>query len=346
VTLGGGSLGGAGVVTLGLLHPARFAAIHAQIPLLSRSGPRWRLPAEERRAAGDSSGPDGNATGATTATTTGNAARRDASRLADVLPIDPAGYVAAHPDTEFPFLLVTAGRTDHIVGWPDKVALARAAATAKAGFILYWDARGHSGSPDFPPTWGRPGGRETVPLTSFSRRQTFPALAALTADDDPGTVDLAVPPGDRPPLNTPGVGDLVGTINGAVDWDRDTIVDELDRYEITLRLHPWVSERRTPGPTGPTATITATVTPRRTQAFRPEPGERVRYAVTDRASGSRLVAGHVTADAHRRVSVDKVSILRGGVRLTLWRDGAVSLAEAGPMRDVGAPAGHVAEAVG
>jgi hypothetical protein len=286
LTLAGGSMGGAGVLVIGLLHPDRFAALHAHIPLLSSGGPRWR------RSAPAGSRP----------------------RLAETLPFEPAEYIAAHPELELPFIMCTAGRTDHIVGWPDKLALARAARETRTGFVLYWDVRGHGSSKEFPATWGRldEQGRATHRLTSFNRKHSYPALADVTADDDPGTVDLAVHPSERPPLDAPGVGDLVGTINGSVEWDRATIEDAPTSYDITLRLLPYACAE----------TAIATVTPRRLQAFRPAPGATVVARVVALDTGQALLETQVAADSRGRVTVTRVSITCAGTRLSLTLAGS------------------------
>ena len=201
-------MGGIGALTIGLLHPDRFAAIHAFIPPLRMAGQ-------------------------------GGSA---------MMPIIPADYLSRNPQRELPYILYTAGRTDQIVGWPDKLELAAALRKNKAGFTFYWDLRGHDQNftgpapigLDGPPVpWGRTPQRPEMSVVSFSRRQSFPALSSLSIDNDPGTVNFAVRPNARPPFDAPGAGDLIGTFNGAVNWDRDSIVDTPERWEIALKLMPF-----------------------------------------------------------------------------------------------------------
>jgi S-formylglutathione hydrolase len=279
VSLRGGSMGGGGCLAIGLLHPDRFAAIHGFIPYL----------------------PSG--------------ARGGASPMAA---ISPAKHLAEHPAGNFPFLLCTVGRTDHIVGWQNKLELAQAAQQSRAGFALYWDLRDHSqtynGEPppglELPAVyWGRAGGQPEMPLGSFSRKQSFPAISELTANSDPGTVDLAVRPDRRPALDTPGVGDLIGSINGWVDWDRESIVDRSDRWEISLRLPPHC----------PADSATAQVTPRRLQQFRPVAGESYAWSVSD-ASGHTRLAGKVTADQFSLVTVPGVPLGKENRRLVIRKE--------------------------
>jgi len=80
--------------------------------------------------------------------------------------------------------------------------------------------------------------------------------------------------------------DTIGTINGAVIWDRATIVDQPQRYEITLRLLPDTKSDR----------ATADVTPRRLQQFHPEPGKAYIYTVAEEGASIELASGRITAD--------------------------------------------------
>jgi hypothetical protein len=127
-------------------------------------------------------------------------------------------------------------------------------------------------------------------------------------NSDPGTVDFAIRGnGARPTWDTPGAGDLIGTINGAVTWDRTTIVDKSDRYEITLKLLPSAKDEN----------ATADVTPRRLQQFKPVAGKSYSYAVLEEGSAKELVSGKITADQHGHVTVINVPITRHGTRLIL-----------------------------
>jgi hypothetical protein len=276
VSLRGGSMGGIGALVIGLTHRDRFAAIHAHIPPL-------RIPARSGFAG-------------------------------LMLPVVPADWIAAHPRTELPFLLITAGRTDQIVGWPDKLEFATALRSAHAGFALYWDLRNHDGTfagdppaslAGPPVVWGRVPGLPEMSVTTFSRRQSFPAFDRLTADSDPGTVNFGVRPAQRPAFTTAGAGDFIGSFNGAADWDRTSIVDTSDRWEATLRLLPITKS----------GTATVSVTPRRTQQFHPEPGTVFHY----RATGAGEFSGQVAADEFGRVTVPAVPLTPDGVRLEIWR---------------------------
>lgn len=244
---------------------------------------------------------------------------RNPDRFAALHPYVPVlsstqSYINARPTTEFPFILMTCGRLDQIVGWPDKVTFSTSEQNNLQPFIFYWDGRWHSYTTNtanypLPPVWGEPGsgGREEMPLTSFSRVQSYPALANLTVNNDPGTVNLATPPASRPPLNSPGVGDLVGTINGAVDWNRNTIVDTVDSYGITLNLMSWAGAE----------TATASVTPRRLQNFNPAVGTSYPYRVINPVSRAILDTGSVQPNANGHLQVNNVPLSKTATRLEI-----------------------------
>jgi hypothetical protein len=206
---------------------------------------------------------------------------------------------------ELPYILYTAGRTDQIVGWPPQLEFARAAEQSVVGFSFFWDRRGHIYAAAFPAEWDEPGSRPVPPLTSFSRKQSFPAISNLSVNSNPGTTNVAVRPAERPPLDSPGVGDLVGTFNGWVGWDRDTITDTAERFEITLRLIT----------RAPADSATANVTPRRLQLFQPKPGLTYRFKVT--GATDVVASGTVVADASGRITVPAVPITRDGTRLII-----------------------------
>jgi len=210
------------------------------------------------------------------------------------------------PATDFPFIVVTAGKADHIVRWDDKVEFARFANAQRLGFIFYWDAREHAyeNVAKYTPVWGEPQGRPTIDLTRFSLHESYPAIANLSANDDLGTKNpLAVRPAERGPLDAPGIGDLVGTINGQVDWA--DIVDTTDCYEITMRLTQLSARNQ----------ATADVTPRRAQHFRLEAGRACAWRVE---SAGRVVAeGAVSADPQGRVEVKGVPLTRSDARLII-----------------------------
>jgi hypothetical protein len=107
------------------------------------------------------------------------------------------------------------------------------------------------------------------------------------------TAKFSVRGKSRPAWNAPGAGDLIGTINGAVTWERATVIDQPDRYEFTLRLLAGAKSDR----------ASADVTPKRMQQFHPKAAKAYLYTVTDEGTSKKLVSGRITADAHGVVTV-------------------------------------------
>ena len=232
---------------------------------------------------------------------------------------DPVTWIASHPEIEFPPILLTVGRTDYVTGWTPKIPFVHNLEKLHTGCILYWDLRSHfgirfDGTPPeglaSPVVWNFGGAKDrrpTMPLNSFATNQSYLAVANLTADDDPGTVDFAVMLNRRPAWDTPGHGDYIGTLNGALTWDRDSLVDTADRYEATMRLLDFSKKDE----------ATAEITPRRVQNFHPAAGSVVHYSVSSLSDSAQLASGEVKADKYGHVTIEKVPVSKAGTRLTL-----------------------------
>jgi len=221
---------------------------------------------------------------------------------------DAYSLVEQHSDGNLPFIMFTAGRADNTVKWADKVEFAKFADAQKVGYAFYWDRRQHVYIPgdEWAPTWDEPNGMPTMDLTKFSLRKSFPAISQLSINSDFGKVDFAVKPAERPKADVEGAGDLIGSWNGWAGWDFDTIKDEKDSYEITLFLQPFAKQN----------SATATITPRRLQAFSAQPNDQVNFVVKDKA-GKVLKQGIAPADKYGAVSVPEVPLTKEGVVLAL-----------------------------
>lgn len=294
VALEGASMGGIGSLLIAMKYPERFSSVRSTVPPLgiSRSMRESFMRTRESASTAASRPAEGRS---------GRSFRSEgASSLSTMMPIVPFDFVEDNPAINYPYITIVAGRTDTLVRFRDKVEFAQLAQEKKLPFQLIWHAGGHGGgqAPEDLPTTRTISAPD---LGSFRINQSFPAIANSTLNDDPGTVDLAVPPERRPAWDAPGVGDLVGSINGQITWDRASIVDEADRYEITLRIEEWAELDQG----------TADVTPRRVQNFKTKPGEKVYYQVLQGGEGS------VEADEHGFVTVKNVPLTREGTRLLL-----------------------------
>ena len=88
--------------------------------------------------------------------------------------------------------------------------------------------------------------------------------------------------------------------NRNVYWDQYTVVDQIDRYEITLQ--------------GLSGTVTADITPRRLQEFNPQAGEVLQWQ--NLQSGEQ---GLMTVDPFGLIMIPQMRIVSGNNRLVISR---------------------------
>jgi len=311
VGLRGASMGSAGTAQIAMLHPDRIAAIHSVTPILGSIG--------SSRGQTRSSAPS---TSPTASLTTAPMRRATASSsMLSLFRVNLAEYIASHPEVDLPYLIFTAGRTDNTVGWANKPEFMKTIAPMHIGAMLYWDLRPHAGplvgdppaSLKKPPVyWDTESGQPTTPLTSFATNQSYLAFTNLSADDDPGTIDFAKQPDSRPPWDSPGAGDFIGTINGEADWDRASIIDQPARYEIVVKLRPFARQDE----------ATADITPRRLQQFKIKPGQQFTYSVKPIDSEEIMASGNGKADQYGHVTIPKAPLSKAGMRLAILKNSA------------------------
>ena len=92
--------------------------------------------------------------------------------------------------------------------------------------------------------------------------------------------------------------DKLGGINLYQRWDTKTLVDEPERWEMTVFLSKDAPEDR----------ATTDLTPRRCQAFKPKPGDRFTWTSTDQKTGKVAASGTVKADQWGLVTVPGLTI--------------------------------------
>jgi hypothetical protein len=178
------------------------------------------------------------------------------------------------PSVEWPVIRTINGRNDLTVGWKSAVQLFEGLGAASRPAVHYFDERTHNPN-------GYWKGVQTALLNrTFQTRRDRPSLRfdGCTLDDDPGN-------GDR--LD----GDLVGTINGYLDYDPVTAAATEDALDFDVYLRDAGTLDDAPEPTG-----FAALTPRRTAPFALEPGEPVRFTL--REGGTLVDEQLLFADQH------------------------------------------------
>jgi len=139
--------------------------------------------------------------------------------------------------------------------------------------------------------------------------QSLPAFGNCSLDDNPG--DGAFDPG-----GAGSDGDPVGMINAYLFWDTATIVDEPDRWEMTVYLYD--GDRHGRGK-APADACTVDVTPRRCQKFAAKAGQKFTWTNTSVKDNKQVAAGTAEADKWGLVTVPKVIVTKGKNRIVIRR---------------------------
>jgi hypothetical protein len=215
---------------------------------------------------------------------------------------DGPRFAADHPG-DLPFLGWACGRNDGYATWREHIDMVRAMTAAHHGFAFAWNNGDHSG-----------GGRAMqavaryYPAGKFARDRSYPAFGNSSIDDRMGGGD-------------PKEGDPEGGVNLGFDWA--DVRDDEGRWSARVSNELAKTE------------MTADVTPRRCQKFRPRPGDRLTW--TDSAGNT----GEAVADRHGLVTVRAVRSGPVPEPSSRSRDREVPDADAGPAAEPGgAPGGR------
>ncbi len=305
----GGSMGGAGAATLGLLHARHFCAVQATI---AQAIPRNHRPS--RVAQLTPLWGSLPATGSVSDVKKGVWDRADLTRvLRDV------------EEARHQFVFFKHGKDDSTIHFGAVVgkspltdrSLYQALAQQHVGHFVVWDEGGHGIiDPVLGDKWWERGWNPVFDDTSsLVLHRAFPAFSASSLDNDPGDgsgngkqpwnaesgfagkVEVA---GD-----TGWSGDIAGAHNRFLRWDGSHTVDTIDRLELPLRVldgqggappragYPTTGDKLPVSPP-----VRVDVTPRRVQQFLCLPGEQLSWqfgaqagVVSAAADGSVTVSG-------------------------------------------------------
>ncbi|MCK6521553.1 alpha/beta hydrolase [Myxococcota bacterium] len=322
VSLSGYSMGGAGAVTLAVMHARHFnmvQSLHAQtVPLLHR-------PSREAQLSGLWGTMDEALPGET------GASVWEEQDLTD--------WLQRSHEARRQFILYKHGKDDanvlfSTVLFPSPltgVSWAEALQAEHVGHFLIWDEASHYAlDPVLGPVWWTSGwDLATDPEASLRLSQSFPAFSSYALDGDPGDGsgnglrpydDETAYSGDEAVAGDTGwTGELAGALNRGLRWDSTALIDALDRWSIPLRAldgpggAPPASGYPTTGdlPNG-ALPATVNVTPRRVNAFQTQPGE-----VVDWSFGEQR--GTATADAMGELTIEGLLITTEWQTLELTR---------------------------
>ena len=306
VVIQGASMGGAGALTIGLMHARHVSAIDASI---AQAIPRNHRPSRVAQLSGLWGAPQ--------------SLRSEGLDAWDRM--DLTRVLETHSDV---WLFVRHGKDDPIIHFGAAVSpspLTRrsfydAVQSSGVGHLVVWDEGAHGpADPVLGEQWWNGGWNPNFDDAAYTRR----SLAVLgfshaSHDGDPGTGEGngAQPWNDESgfagALEVPGDtgwnGDLAGALNRHLRWDANELVDTIERFEVPLRAvddeggdppnagYPTIGDRfdgRLP--------TTVDVSLRRVQAFRTRADETVQWSFGD-------ASGEATADAHGRLTIGSVPV--------------------------------------
>lgn len=213
--------------------------------------------------------------------------------------LNAAWMIECYPARDFPIMTMFFGKYDSTMGWSEKVAFMNKAQEMRVGGIYFWDTSTHNSGRlkewqgEFLYQYNR--------LFRYRTDQSYPAVSDLSINDDPGDGD-------------PWTGDSVGTYGGYVDWIPETIVEEPNRYEISMGL-----ATRDTAITLPADTATATITLKRLQKFQVNPASIYHFMNVDTTTQRTIQTMFIRPDSHGRLSAEGVFLSVNGHRLSFSR---------------------------
>ena len=186
--------------------------------------------------------------------------------------------ILENPTKETPFFDIHMGWGAHFteMGWPPWPRFLRAMIDTKRPFVFRWLVRDER----------RP---------KIRRDQSLPAFGNCSLDDNPGNGDLAN--GET----------FSAQVNGYLNWDAETIVDEPARWEITV----WLDD------SAPLPSCTVDLTPRRCQRLRAKPGDKFRWVNASAKEGGKIASGTVEADRWGLVTLAHLTVTKSPHRITI-----------------------------
>jgi hypothetical protein len=204
---------------------------------------------------------------------------------------DSSWFLRQHPDRDIGFLTFSNGKNDREIGWAQAIDFLRALQETRQPHMFVWGMAGHGQRALMPA-----GGGERVMPLDIRLDESLPAFTRSTLDDDPGDRD--------PSTGSPG-----GQVNRYITWDPASIVDEADRWEVTVRIIDGA----------PRDAATLDVTPRRLQRFKPSRTDRIDWTNTVGGDRTPRQSGTITPDQWGLLTVPQVEIGKRTHRIQLRR---------------------------
>ncbi len=300
VSVGGGSMGGAGTTSIAVHQAGRIAwaagAVGVHIPdsspqftssyIGSYGDVAWQLPYKD--------------TGASAFNWFSN-----------------EWFLQNHPEIELGLVCFSDGKNDGQIGWPQALRFARAMQKMRQPHVFKWGMGGH-------------GEGVKVPAAAAGCRtdRTLPAFTNCSLDDDPGTAqrkpeedykrekEEAEKWNKENPKNQKAAdrydGVQSGMFNGHLEWDTDdkNTVDEPDKWSMVVFLATGKHE-------APKDECVVDITPRRCQKFKAKKGDTFawtnlqgRQFADGTEPWSEIQSGTAAADELGLVTLPKVKVTK------------------------------------
>ncbi len=191
-------------------------------------------------------------------------------------------WLRANPSKEVSFVSFSNAKNDAGIGWMQAVEFYQALRDTKRAFTFRWSQEGHENHAldislyeltDY-------AGASRI---DFQKNKALPAFNSFSLDNNPGNGD---------PLN----GDSVGYINAYQRWDPNTIVDQLNHFEIELWMNSSIN-----------LTGTTDVTLRNLQSLSSSSGKSFDWKLMQGVS--IVKQGTVLADQLGLITISKVDLV-------------------------------------
>ncbi len=189
-----------------------------------------------------------------------------------------------------PFIVFANGRNDNAIGWPQAWKVVKAMQKTKRPFVFRWAMQGHGTRAVFP------GGGDRYPTLTIRKDQSLPAFTNCSLD---------TPLGD-----TPEEAPDKGQINYYLLWDTDTIVDQPERWEMTIYLLD----------KAPKDSCTVDITPRRLQHFVVEKEHKYYWRNINMKTKVVIQEGTITPDKYGLLTIPQAIITKNANRILISKN--------------------------
>ncbi len=200
---------------------------------------------------------------------------------------DTERWLYQNVNKETPLIIFANGRNDSGIGWPQAWKVVKAMEATKRPFVFRWDMSGHGCRAWFP------GGGDRTPTILVSKDQSLPAFSNCSLDTPLG--------------NSPEEAPEKGQINYYLLWKTNDLIDQPERWEITIYLSS----------KAPQDSCTVDITPRRLQHFVVKKAQTYHWRNIDLKTQAIIQEGTVLPDEYGLLTLPKVLIKKTANRIQI-----------------------------